>query len=90
MPPHLVGDLSRATFSNIEQLALEFVKMTLSAWITRWEQELWRCVFDPGREKRRATYWRYHSEWLPYCAAISSTRMAGYATMLQNGIASIR
>lgn len=82
--PHLVGDLSRATFSNIEQLALEFVKVTLSAWLTRWEQELWRCVLTP-EEKSQRYLWKHNLNAL--LRGDFPSRMAGYATMLQNGIA---
>ena len=84
VPPHLVGDLSRATFSNIEQLALEFVKLTLSAWLTRWEQELWRCVLTP-EEKTQNYLWRHNLNAL--LRGDFPCRMTGYATMLQNGIA---
>ena len=42
VPPHMLGDLERATFSNIEQMSLEFVKYTLAIWIAKWEQELTR------------------------------------------------
>jgi HK97 family phage portal protein len=84
--PHLVGDLSRATFSNIEQLALEFVKMTLSAWITRWEQELWRCVLTP-EEKTQGYFFKHNLNAL--LRGDFQSRMAGYATMLQNGVASV-
>ena len=84
--PHLVGDLSRATFSNIEQLALEFVKLTLSTWITRWEQELRRCVLTP-EEKTKGYFFKHNVNAL--LRGDFQSRMAGYSTMLQNGIASI-
>lgn len=80
--PHLVGDLSRATFSNIEHLTLEFVKMTLAAWITRWEQELWRCVLTP-EEKTQGYFWRHDVNAL--LRGDFKTRMEGYASALQNG-----
>lgn len=38
--PHKVGILDRATFSNIEQQALEFVTDTMMPWFTRWEERL--------------------------------------------------
>ncbi len=38
IPPHMLGDLERATFSNIEQQGLEFVSHTLMPWLVRWEQ----------------------------------------------------
>lgn len=40
MPPHKVQHLHRATFSNIESQALEYVTDTLTSWAVRWEQEL--------------------------------------------------
>lgn len=42
MPPHKIADLSRATFSNIEHAAIEYVGDTLVPWLTRWEQEIRR------------------------------------------------
>lgn len=84
--PHMVGDLSRATFSNIEQLALQFVKMTLMAWMTRWEQELWRCVLTPA-EKGDGYYFKHNANGL--MRGDFATRMAGYATALANGWESI-
>lgn len=80
--PHLVGDLSRATFSNIEHLTLEFVKMTLTAWLTRWEQELWRCVLT-NEEKAQGYFWKHNVNAL--LRGDFPTRMAGYASALQNG-----
>ena len=38
VPPHMVGDLDKSSFSNIEQQSLEFVKYTLDPWVSRWEQ----------------------------------------------------
>jgi len=84
--PHLVGDLSRATFSNIEQLALEFEKMTLGTWIQRWEQEIWRCVFTP-EEKNQGYFVKHNVNAL--LRGDFQSRMKGYSTMLQNGIASV-
>lgn len=81
--PHLVGDLSRATFSNIEQLALEFVKMTMQPWFTRWEQDLWRCVLTPD-EKAAGYYFKHDANDLLKGDFLS--RMQGYSIQLQNGI----
>lgn len=38
IPPHMVGDLEKSSFSNIEQQSLEFVKYTLDPWVIRFEQ----------------------------------------------------
>lgn len=40
VPPHMIGDLERATFSNIEQQGIEFVGYTVRPWARRWEASL--------------------------------------------------
>lgn len=54
IPPHMVGDLERATFSNIEQQSIQFVQHTMMPWLARWEQELTRKLFaySPTRKAR--------------------------------------
>jgi HK97 family phage portal protein len=80
--PHLVGDLSRATFSNIEHLFLEFKQMTLQTWINRWEQEFWRCVLT-DEEKTQGYRLRLNVDEL--LRGDFASRMNGYASALQNG-----
>lgn len=46
VPPHMVGDLEKSSFSNIEQQSLEFVKYTLEPWIVRWEQSIFRSLLS--------------------------------------------
>jgi HK97 family phage portal protein len=50
VPPHMVGDLEKSSFSNIEQQSLEFVKYTLDPWVSRWEQSI-SARSLPRREK---------------------------------------
>jgi HK97 family phage portal protein len=40
VPPHKIGDLEKATFSNIEHQAIEYVVDTLLSWYRRWELRL--------------------------------------------------
>lgn len=80
--PHLVADLSRATFSNIEHLSLEFVKQTLSPWLVRWESDFWRCVLTPA-EQEQGYYLKHNVNAL--LRGDFKTRMDGYASALQNG-----
>jgi HK97 family phage portal protein len=54
IPPHMIGDLEKSSFSNIEQQSLEFVKYTLDPWVCRWEQSM-RSVPSSARKKRRTT-----------------------------------
>jgi phage portal protein BeeE len=43
----MIGDLERATFSNIEEQALEFVIYTMRPWLVRWEQSITRSLLMP-------------------------------------------
>lgn len=47
MPPNKIGDWSRATWSNWEQAAIEYVGHTLRVWLVRWEQAINRCLVVP-------------------------------------------
>jgi HK97 family phage portal protein len=47
VPPHMIGDLERATFSNIEHQSLEFVQHSIRPWLVRIENELNRKLFPP-------------------------------------------
>ena len=53
VPPHMIGDLERATFSNIEQMSLEFVSYTLMPWLVRFEKAIKRDLLTP---KERSQY----------------------------------
>jgi HK97 family phage portal protein len=48
VPPHLIGDLERATFSNIEHQSLEFIQYSMLPWMTRFEQEFNRKLLGDG------------------------------------------
>ena len=47
IPPHKLGDLERATFSNIEESNIDYVISTLRRWLVRWEQECNRKLIAP-------------------------------------------
>jgi HK97 family phage portal protein len=42
VPPHMLGDLTRSTFSNIEQQSIDFVTYTMLPWFKRWEEAISR------------------------------------------------
>jgi HK97 family phage portal protein len=52
VPPHMIGDLEKATFSNIEHQGLEFVTHTLRPWLTRWEQSLGMHLMTESERQR--------------------------------------
>jgi len=51
LPPHMINDLSNATFSNIEQQDIGFVKYSLMPWLKRWEQEHNRKLLTEQEKK---------------------------------------
>ncbi|MBW5463717.1 phage portal protein [Pseudomonas aeruginosa] len=55
VPAHMINDLEKATFSNISEQAIQFVRHTMLPWIVNWEQELNRKVFT--RAERAAGYY---------------------------------
>ena len=81
VPPHMVGDLEKSSFSNIEQQSLEFVKYTLEPWIIRWEQSINRALLS---ESEKAAYFvKFNVDGL--LRGDYQSRMNGYATARQNG-----
>lgn len=81
VPPHMIGDLEKSSFSNIEQQSLEFVKYTMNPWVTRWEQSLRRSLLSRS-EKREYTI-KFNLEGL--LRGDYKSRMDGYAIGRQNG-----
>lgn len=81
VPPHMVGDLEKSSFSNIEQQSLEFVKYTLDPWVIRWEQSLSRALLN--EDEKRKYFFKFNLEGL--LRGDYESRMSGYATARQNG-----
>ncbi len=81
VPPHMVGDLDKSSFSNIEQQSLEFVKYTLDPWVVRWEQSIQRTLLTPSEKKNY--FVKFNVEGL--LRGDYQSRMNGYATARQNG-----
>jgi HK97 family phage portal protein len=52
VPAHMVGDLEKATFSNIEQQSLEFVTFTLVPWMSRWEAQIRARLLSPQQRQK--------------------------------------
>lgn len=81
VPPHMLADLEKSSFSNIEQQSLEFVKYTLDPWVIRWEQSLSRSLLSP--EEKKKYFFKFNLEGL--LRGDYASRMSGYATARQNG-----
>ena len=81
VPPHMVGDLEKSSFSNIEQQSLEFVKYTLDPWVVRWEQSLSRALLSETEKKNY--FFKFNLEGL--LRGDYQSRMQGYSIGIQNG-----
>lgn len=78
VPPHLIGDLSRATFSNVEQQSLDFILHSARPWYVRWES---RIGLDLLAEED------VFAEFLidAYLRGDTASRYAAHATAINNG-----
>lgn len=81
VPPHMIGDLEKSSFNNIEQQSLEFVKYTLDPWVARWEQAMVRSLLSA--EEKKKYFIKFNVDGL--LRGDYQSRMNGYATARQNG-----
>lgn len=81
VPPHMLADLERATFSNIEHQDLSFVKHTMMPYFRRWEQAINMRIIPENDQQT------YFSEFLVdgLLRGDITARYTAYQTALQNG-----
>lgn len=82
VPPHLIADLDRSTFNNIEHMGIDFVVHTLRPWLVRWEQALNYKIFTP--RERKEFFVEHLVDGL--LRGDSKSRAEALATLRQNGI----
>lgn len=85
VPPHMAGDLDRATWSNVEQQSIDFVVHTIGPWLVRWEQALARDLLTD--EEQEEYYFEFNVNGL--LRGDIKTRYAAYAQGRQWGWLSI-
>ncbi len=81
VPPHMIGDLDRATFSNIEHQSISFAVHTIRPWLVRIEQAMNHALISE-KEKGRF-YVQFNLDGL--MRGDYKSRMEGYAIARQNG-----
>ena len=81
VPPHLVGDLEHATFSNIEHQSIDFAVHTIRPWLVRIEQAMNRALFSD--QEKGKFYVQFNIDGL--MRGDYKSRMEGYAIARQNG-----
>lgn len=81
VPPHMLADLERATFSNIEEQGLGFVIYTLQPWLVRHEQAIERDLLTEA--ERQTLFVEYLVNGL--LRGNISSRFQAYQLALQGG-----
>lgn len=84
VPPHLVANLDKATFSNIEHQSISFVVHTIRPWLVRIEQSINKALFTES--EKREYFVSFVVEGL--LRGDYASRMKGYAIGIQNGFLS--
>ncbi len=82
VPPHMIADLEKATFANIEHQSLEFLMYTMRPWIYRWEQYMNWKLFTPAERRD------YFSEFAVTALLRGDTKSQAEALAMarQNGV----
>jgi HK97 family phage portal protein len=78
VPPHMLMEMSRATWGNSEQLGVEFVTYSLMRWIKAWEGEIALKLFNPA--ERKTTFAQFLLDDL--LRADMAVRSASYAQLI--------
>jgi hypothetical protein len=79
VPPHMIADLDRATFSNIEQQSLEFVMHTMTPWAERWEASIGSELLLDGDDLE------VEFDFANLMRGDAASRSAYYQSGIQNG-----
>lgn len=86
VPPHMIGDLDKATFSNIEQQSIEFAKYTIAPLAAKIEAALNACLLS-DTEISQGYYFKFNLDAL--MRGDLQSRYTAYATARQWGWMSI-
>ena len=81
VPPHMVADLDKSSFNNIEQQSLDFVVNTIRPWLVRIEQSMAQKLLLPDEKGR--VFMKFNVDGL--LRGDFQSRMNGYAIGRQNG-----
>lgn len=85
VPPHMVADLSKSSFSNIENQSISFVVHTIRPWLVRIEQAMNKKLFL--EKEKGQCFVSFNASAL--MRGDYKSRMDGYAIGIQNGFFSV-
>lgn len=85
VPPHKIQDLSRATWSNIEWMQIDWTQGTLLPWAVRWEQEADRKLLLERERSRLEVKFNLDS----LLRADTESRYRSHRTGIESGILTV-
>lgn len=81
VPPHMIADLEKSSFNNIEQQSLDFVTNTIRPWLVRIEQSIFQQLLNESEQEKY--FAKFNVDGL--LRSDFQSRMNGYAVGRQNG-----
>lgn len=81
VPPHMIADLEKSSFNNIEQQSLDFVTNTIRPWLVRIEQSIFQQLLNESEQEKY--FAKFNVDGL--LRGDFQSRMNGYAVGRQNG-----
>jgi len=81
VPPHMIGDLEKSSFNNIEQQSLEFLTYSIDPWVCRLEQCMFQQLLLPSEKDQY--FIKFNVDGL--LRGDYEKRMRGYSIGRQNG-----
>ena len=81
VPPHMVADLEKSSFSNIEQQSLDFIVNTIRPWLVRIEQSICQKLLSVN--EKGVYFVKFNVDGM--LRGDFASRMNGYAIARQNG-----
>ena len=64
VPAHMIGDMERSTFSNIEHQSIEFVQHCIRPWAVRFEQVLHATLLSDTPQQKRSYFFEFQIDGL--------------------------
>lgn len=84
IPPHMLRDLEKSSFSNISEQSIEFMRYSMTPWVIKWEQELNRKLLT--QQDRVKYYFKFNINGL--LRGTQKDRYESYQTGINSGFLS--
>lgn len=87
LPPHKLAELDRAIQANIEQQSIEYVVYTLTPWLRRWKDAVYRCLLTMDQQIENRLYAEHDVAGL--LRGDFAAQSSGFRSLLEKGVYSI-